>query len=744
MKKTIAFVLICILLFSVLITPSFSAGFDARELEFLGQDHIYLGSEPTSTPPTPDGKIEKNEYSASVEYEPSNNDKGYITDATHYFSYDNECIYLAVSLNETNFKYGSNYFMFNLNFPVLGGFSDMFSRLRISLQLSDAQTASVSKIDYMDFSTGKPTTPDLSKDKMLAGYAASRVGDTTVYEVAVKFSALKEEIGMNITNMANFNSVNVTSAGEHWYYCELSDANIKAIESKYPAHGQPQDTWTMHILHFSDKKTEKPGFKTMDGARIKLDGAETYSMMFQLELDRTHLNSLNKKHGKGNFKFGMIIAPLDAVLAVDDFTAEALKTSEYSDTFKDYAVGDLESEVYARGVGTYIYSKHITGITDLTKEYAARAYFEINGERTYADTYTRRAVSGVAFSAIRDLSSAGRMTGYKNPITVNAIDMFSPYTSEQIAILYTLASGYSDHTLPKIPDALQQKAAGDLRVVSSNVYFHIFKSLKNEQAKTDWAKGLADMLKDADGDVLLLQEMSDGIISGKDFKWHTRLIPMLNEMGYTVVDCELDELFQASVNKGNPTDVNYTPILYKADKVKLIDSGHHFYESVATNPDSYLSSSKSYTWALFEDKVSSERFITFSTHLTYHANSATANNLRKQDASELVTEMNALEAKYPGIPVIVMGDLNCTATSEPYAILTAGKLCNAKEIAESTYNGNFGTSHGLGSAPGAGAAIDHALVSESGLKVTKYQSIITEKSIASSDHLPISIDISFK
>ncbi|MBE6596349.1 MAG: hypothetical protein E7641_01645 [Ruminococcaceae bacterium] len=745
MKKTLCLLLSMLTVMSLLTISSCAlTPVDAREIAFLGQDHIYLGADGDSTPPVADGTITEDEYSTSVDVEFTNNDDGYISSAKHYFSYDRECIYLAVEMNSTEYSPNSGYFMFNLGLPTLGGFSDMFTRLRMSFSLSSDGKAKVHDLNYLEFSTGVPTSPAVDPEKLYSQYGGSHKDGKTVIEVALKISALKEEIGANITNMISFCSVLVSPKGEHWYYCELTDENIEAIEKKYPAHGQPQDYWTMHILHLSDAPSKDDvGIRTMDGAKIKLDSPYTSSMIFQMELDRSYMNDLTKKYGADGFKIGMVIAPLEYVYEAGEFTAEALSKLTYEDSYKDYKVGDLEKEFCGRGTGTYIYSKHITNVTDFKREYAAIAYAEVGGERIYAKTYTRRAVAGVAFSALRDLSSAGANKEYKYNVIVNTLSRFSPYTNEQLVVLNAYAANYSTATLPQTPIGIQKKDSGDIRIVSSNVYFHIFKSLADETAKQQWAQGHADTLKETDADILLLQEMSDGIIKNKDFKWHTRLNPILIQMGYTMVDCQLDTLSQSSLDAQNPADVNYTPIFYRADKVTLVDSGHHFYESVSTNPDSYLSSSKSYTWALFEDKVSRERFITFSTHLTYHGNPTTADTLRQQDAGELYSEMKNLETKYAGVPFIVMGDLNCTRASAPYKILTQDNLVAAKSIAANSFNEHFSTNHSLGSVPGAGSAIDHALVSKSGLNVTKYQSIITSKSVSTSDHLPISVDIKF-
>jgi hypothetical protein len=241
-----------------------------------------------------------------------------------------------------------------------------------------------------------------------------------------------------------------------------------------------------------------------------------------------------------------------------------------------------------------------------------------------------------------------------------------------------------------------------------------------------------------------LQEVSAGTIKGLDFDWQGRLHPELTSMGYTKVNVTVDTLPQSCINAANPVGVNYTPIYYNADRVTLIDAKHKFYTSIATNPDSYLSSSKSYTWALFEDNTTKERFITITTHLTYHSNATTANRLRTQDATELMQEVSVLESKYSGVPIIITGDFNCAPNSDPYSVMVSGNLCNSKNVAKSVYNGAFRTGNSIGPIPAIGNAIDHAFVSASGLNVTKYQSLITEATVAATDHIPLAVDIRFE
>ncbi len=296
-----------------------------------------------------------------------------------------------------------------------------------------------------------------------------------------------------------------------------------------------------------------------------------------------------------------------------------------------------------------------------------------------------------------------------------------------------------------VTDLQKRPDTSDIRVASSNVYFHYFSGTKDltEEDKIAHAQLLADTLRDIDADVLLLQEVSAKVFSysdkTKDCQWHERLDPMLEAYGYTDTNPVIAPLPKSAADAGNPEGVNYTPILYKADVLDLVDCGHKFYGSVAMNPDSFLSSSKSYTWALFERKTTGKRFVAFSTHLTYHGDAETGNRLRTEDANDVIAKMEELEALYPGIPMLLMGDCNCVVGSDPYKALEK-KLVNAKTEAPKLVNENLSTIHGIGTAPGYGGIIDHVMVTPKRFEITQYQTFANLNVINMSDHVPVGID----
>ena len=143
-----------------------------------------------------------------------------------------------------------------------------------------------------------------------------------------------------------------------------------------------------------------------------------------------------------------------------------------------------------------------------------------------------------------------------------------------------------------ITDLQKRPNDSDIRVASSNVYFHYFSWTKGltEDDKLAHAKLLADTLNDINADVLLLQEVSATVFGSenKDCQWHERLDPLLEAHGYTCTNPVIAPLPKSAAEAGNPEGVNYTPIHYKADVLNLIDCGHKFYEGKADMGILYL------------------------------------------------------------------------------------------------------------------------------------------------------------
>lgn len=125
--------------------------------------------------------------------------------------------------------------------------------------------------------------------------------------------------------------------------------------------------------------------------------------------------------------------------------------------------------------------------------------------------------------------------------------------------------------------------------------------------------------------------------------WSESLPPMLEEVyGWVVPE----------LNEGV---CNRSPLIYRKDRLRVLDSGYRFIESTLSTVNYRV-----VTWALFENMETGERFLTFGTHLDSISDSE-----RLLEAKAIVTLTEQIREKYP-VPAVLMGDLNSRMTGEAY------------------------------------------------------------------------------
>jgi len=758
MKRVLSFLICLAILAGAMILPTFALdGLDSRELESKGQQHIYIGSKGIDNAPRVDGKIENGEYRGKASAKFIGLDTSRLSSAYHYFDYDDDNIYIAIELiGDKGFAAGKSGYEFNLAFPTSGGFSDYFSRVVIDIAFNTRGQASVTGASYLDQHNGsyhKFFKIDPVFVTEVAG-AHNTQSYKTVYEFVINKSALKDEAGVCMTDRVIFYTKVKNSFGTFLYHFEMDETTREAIAKAYPEHAYPRDTWTGHVVHFSDRITDAK-INTLDCAAVKDYGEGRYGLRFKTVIDKEYLDGIVAEHGAENVKVGTLIMEKNALRAAGGtLTKEALPEGGYLSVIADVAAP------YEVSDSSYSFVGSVTDITDRKADYLAVGYVEVNGAVTYSANDTERTVSGVAYAALRDISKLSneeyknkvRVTNGKQTTTIKAslFDAYSPYTEDEMLGYYKLAAGYNLGILPYYRDALI-KEAGDIRVATSNVYCHNFKL--NYEGATAEEKNAAvylhvETLMQIDADVLCLQEVSNSIYNGHDYRYKDRLEPMLITRGYTEVDVKTDA-FPNGTSAANAVNVNYTPIWYKSDVLTLIEAEHVYFTTVGYNPDGGLSSAKSYTWALFEENSTGKKFIVISSHMT-SSESAVLNMLRMLDASEVMQKIAELEKMY-NVPVMVLGDFNTRPYSDPYKIMLSGNLVNANRLASDVVNAAYSTFHSYPGyswgrnaqklTPTIGAdIIDHIFVSKEGLNLKNYQTFLTDNAIISTDHVPLSID----
>ncbi len=759
MKKILSLALSLLIVIPLFAFSGYAAEpLDIRELDSKGQQHIYVGSRWTSQPPVLDGVINEGEYqvSADAEFKDPEN----FNDVFHYISYDADYIYIGVKIEKDRaFKDGVSGYQFNLAFPTAGGFSDFYSRAEINI-ISDAQGNMVTKAGFYDQYNGrnpyKFTIDSAVVSEAVRGRDRSTV--TTCYEVAIDKAKLQWETGAVMTDRVLFFTKLITALGTYDYRLDIDSATKNAIAAAYPEHSQPQDSWVGHVIHFSDAPAESEKITTVDGAAVRLIKDDVFSLRFKTMVDKAYLDGVVTEKGSDNVKVGVLIAEKSFLEA----SGGVLTLEKAGEIGKEYNVVNIVAAIdaaYETTDDAYSFVGSVRGITDERGEYFAVGYVKAGDEIIYAPDMRERTVAGVAYAALRDISLS-KVDGYGENIRVarnvevsstalGAYTLFTPYGEAEQNALYRMASGFNLSILPYFRDIVA-KQEGDIRVATSNVYFHHFRVVYPNGTEAEKQAAVDNHVKsmmEIDADVLCLQEVSDKMYGKYDYKYQTRLYPKLRENGYTEAEATVRE-FPAGSTSSNLAGVNYTPIWYRADVLTLEACEHVFYTSVGYNPDGGLSSSKSYTWALFTEKATGKQFIAVSTHMTWAGDAVVSNILRKLDASEVMIKVSELEQKY-NVPIMVMGDFNSDPTTDPYKVMLGGNLVNAKTVAKDVINGAYATYHTFPTLsnnaagrymPLIGLAIDHIFVSGEGLNIKNYQTLISDNIISSSDHIPLSID----
>ncbi len=188
---------------------------------------------------------------------------------------------------------------------------------------------------------------------------------------------------------------------------------------------------------------------------------------------------------------------------------------------------------------------------------------------------------------------------------------------------------------------------------------------------------------------------------------------------------------------------NYTPILYRRDRLTLVDYGWHYYSGLNDK------GSKSLTWAVF-DTADGGRFMHLNTHFFWTGDDS-GRATRICNAGELLGLYWSLCKKYP-CPAFFSGDFNCRSYEPPIKTLVQYGFREARYEAEekSPYRSHhaYPTYHEDGDYFDTGVmpeerpeeSIDHIFVVGEGA-IKKFVTVVDSESLDSSDHCPIFCDI---
>ena len=238
----------------------------------------------------------------------------------------------------------------------------------------------------------------------------------------------------------------------------------------------------------------------------------------------------------------------------------------------------------------------------------------------------------------------------------------------------------------------------------------------------------------------------------------------LQEVSLRMAALMMAELDEVPLPGGGAARYEYisggdTPIVYRRDRLKLLESGFFRYDEAVPGLEGSFNNgeTKSYCFGVFERREDGRRFALMSTHLWWmssHPESknyrAGSNQARAYQIRLASARMDEVMAKY-ACPGVLMGDLNASIDSLCLEAARAAGWREAHDLAPAGDRDETRGHHPCGPAgferndPGTfSQAIDHILLkNEGGAQVLCFRRLTDAWFDKVSDHYPLYIDIRF-
>lgn len=319
---------------------------------------------------------------------------------------------------------------------------------------------------------------------------------------------------------------------------------------------------------------------------------------------------------------------------------------------------------------------------------------------------------------------ANGMIGYEMLYYYAAEQLFKPDENGNCAIL---SGTEPTNAVPLFEERFSAPLENnaDLRTLFYNVYGH-----------TDYQPAQRVQMQ-----LTLLKTYLPDILCFQEFTYHSRtngFLEGLQALGYEEVPAR-------------SSGANCTPIFYRTDVLEPAEGEETCGFLLYDGPND--ASSKSITWAVLRVKATGKRVIALSTHF-YWTQDATGREARKNNAQQLTDEIARIRAigDYATLPLIVGGDLNCTAAEAPVSALLGSGLVSAWDTAleknsskghhsYAEYDGSFKTFTKWSYPSGAySASIDHVF-RRGEFTVNRFATLTSLYALFGSDHCPELLDI---
>ena len=270
----------------------------------------------------------------------------------------------------------------------------------------------------------------------------------------------------------------------------------------------------------------------------------------------------------------------------------------------------------------------------------------------------------------------------------------------------------------------------ELTIMSSNVWGNCPADRPIADRDDKMAKVYARYLPDVIG----LQECSD----------------KLRKEQVNLFDLIRDVYEEVPVTPTNEERNNFTPIVYRRDRLTLENCGWHCFSGLNDH------GSKSITWALFCDKESEKRFIHMNMHYFWTQDEA-GREARIGNSQEMLTLASSLIDRYR-FPVVLTGDFNCCSDEPPVLAIMEAGFSEARLCAESpvrklrSYHAypdiddadpeHITYPRGYMPSDDIEKSIDHIFVND-GIAVKSYETVVDSEALEASDHCPLIVHAVF-
>ena len=256
--------------------------------------------------------------------------------------------------------------------------------------------------------------------------------------------------------------------------------------------------------------------------------------------------------------------------------------------------------------------------------------------------------------------------------------------------------------------------------------------------------------REAGVEATILKEMPD-VVSLQEVTPNWYKSPMfanLEKAGYALVRGDEDAALKRAAFSGKKTArlINHEPLLYRRDRLDILDSGVDFFH-VSLQPE------KSVTWAVFEDKTGKRRFAAFATHFWWRSNGEESDAIRELNARHVLWLLADIRRKWGAeLPAILGGDLNSKEKASAHAMLRGGGFVNAASNADvrsphCSHHGNpkrgeDGQYHGSlrpAKDDTPDRSIDHIYYTR-GIHALRHEIVTDQTALDASDHSPVIVE----